>query len=78
MILSISDVFCSGVGAHVTVEGSVLAVELNTPVNEDMPVKVFVLCDIMLVNPLVAADDVVENLWSSLDDADVASVVGLL
>jgi hypothetical protein len=74
MILSISDVFWSGVGAQVTVDGSVLAV-LNIPpallLIEEIPVKVLLLWVIILVSPLFPPlVDVVENLlWSSLDVA---------
>lgn len=50
MIRSISELFWSGVGAHVTVDASVLDVALS----DESPVMLLLLCDIMPVRPLEA------------------------
>lgn len=54
MIRSISELFWSGVGAHVTVDDSVFAVVLWMPLSDDSPVMLLLLCDMMPVIPLVA------------------------
>jgi hypothetical protein len=53
MIRSISVLFWSGVGAHVTVEGSVF-VEPCSPLSEESPAMLLLLCDMMPVRPLAA------------------------
>lgn len=54
MIRSISELFWSGVGAHVTLDGSVFAVVLVRPLNDESPARLLLLCDMMPVSPLAA------------------------
>jgi hypothetical protein len=53
MIRSISELFWSGVGAHVTVDGSFFE-EPWSPLSEESPPMLLLLCDMMPVRPLAA------------------------
>lgn len=70
MIRSISVLFWSGVGAHVTVDGSVFAVVLS----EESPVMLL-WCDMIPESPLAAVVYLLE--WSILDVAGVLDVIWL-
>lgn len=75
MIRSISVVFWSGVGAHVTDDGSVFEVTLWIPLSDERPVMLLLLCDMMPESPVLRlfcmsalAAVVYLLVWSSLDD----------
>lgn len=63
MIRSISELFWSGVGAHVTVDDSAFADVLWMPLSDDSPVILLLLCDMMPASPLAAVVYLLD--WSS-------------